>query len=476
MGRKLIIEKNALTVKVAELKDDTLVRFYIHSLMEREMENKIVIGQVMQVVKNLKAAFVDYGADKNGMLHFKQIPEAYNGKIQPGMRLPVQIVKQNIGEKGHKLTAKLNVTGRYLVCLPFEPGINISKKITDQTLRKEIKETLLAVENPDQYGFIVRTHGACVPAETLAKDAASLIAQVKKLIDTKDFLAKGNVLYEEMGFIEQLVCDAVMDKEPFEVICNDALYLENIKSCVMHYPYHEETVFHVFNEQLSIWSYYSLTKKIDELLKRKIWLKNGGNLIIDYTEAMTIIDVNSAKAILTKNPDKAVFELNKEAVHEAILQILRRNLSGMIIIDLVEMKNAEHKKLIYEYAKSLLEQYEDKRTKVYPLTELGLLQFSRTKKHQCIPHQLLQGCKSCQLPYAEKSFLYDMMAVEEKAKQSALTSERQAIYLEVSPGYEEKMKEHEVIRLLESKYFVDFIVKKTGFSTNKNILCQFYSK
>ena len=476
MDRKIIIEKNALTMQLAIIQNNVFTDYYVNALFETDLQNKIVIGQVMQVVKNLKAAFVDYGDIRNGMLHFKQIPDGLMHKVQPGSRMAVQIVKQNIGEKGHKLTAKLNVSGRYLVCLPFEPGINISKKITDQSRRKAIKEALLTLDNPQGFGFIVRTSSKNVAASELIEDANKLIAQVSSMLATKDYLAKGNVLYEEMDVTKQLILEKLSGKEAYEVICNDKAYLECIQAELRGYPIHLETTFTHYEGDLSIWSCYGLGKKIEALLRRKIWLKNGGNLVIDYTEAMTIVDVNSAKAIMTKNPERAVLELNKEAVQATILQILRRNLSGMIIVDLVEMKDPLHKKEVYEYAKILIDAYEDHRMKVYPLTELGLLQFARTKKYQCIPHQLLENCSECYLPYAKKSFLYEMMLLEEKAKQVQLLEAKQRIYLEVSPEYAEKMQQMNIIHSLETAYNVQFQVKKVVLEKNKNILCQFYSK
>ena len=379
MNRKIIIEKNALTVQMAILKDDEFIQFHMSPLFEAELQNKIVIGQVMQVVKNLKAIFIDYGDEKNGMLHLKQIPEQLLSKAQIGARLPVQIVKQNIGDKGHKLTSKLNLAGRYLICLPFESGINISRQITDKEYRKALKEHIEAIDNPNNYGFIIRTNAENVSMEALIEDAKQLIEKTNALMAEKDYLAKGNVLYEEPSMIFKILLDKLSDGNVYEVVCNDQNYLDEIRDMMASYSLEVEHKWTYYQESLSIWSSFSLSKKIDELIKRKVWLKSGGNLMIDYTEAMTVVDVNSAKAILTKNPDKAVLKLNMEAVQEAILQILRRNLSGMILIDLVEMKNPGHKKEIYEYALHLLERYEDHRTKVYPLTELGLLQFSRTK-------------------------------------------------------------------------------------------------
>ena len=475
MNKKIIIQKNVLTTELALLINDEFVQYYIESALESNLQNKIVMGQVMQIVKNLNAVFVDYGDEKNGILHFKQIPELYKNKLNIGSRLPVQIVKQNIGEKGHKLTSKLNLTGKYLVCLPFEEGINISKKITKTAYRERLK---MHIENAvgNEYGFIVRTHAREVTIEEIVEDAKELVCTANQILQGKDFLSKGTVLYEEPSVIYQVLMEYLEKNIPIEIVCNDRDYINTLQGLIAKYSHVDVTKITLREERQSIFSNYSLQKKIDELLKRKIWLKNGGNLIVDYTEAMTIMDVNSAKAVLTKNPDKATLELNKEATKEAILQILRRNLSGIIIVDLVEMKHMHHKDEIFEYAKRLIEDYGDKRTKVYPLTELGLLQFSRTKKYQCIPHQLLGQCTGCHMPYIKGSFLFEMMAVEHKLKSLQLEDDRQALFLEAHPDFYNILKSSEITSLLEAYYPVKIQLEKGSTGENKKILCQFYQR
>lgn len=476
MSRKIVIQKNVLSIQLGLIKEDEFINFMLCSSLEEDLQNKIVIGQVMQVVKNLKAVFVDYGGDKNGMLHFKQIPECLQDKVQIGSRLPVQITKQNIGDKGHKLTAKLNISGKYLVCLPYEPGINISRKITDASYRAQIKSALMHLGGAKDFGFIVRTHAQNVSMEEVLADAKELIERAHKLTETSAYLAKGSVLYEEPSLVMQLVFEQVMLEDDITIICDDAAYLNTIKNQIKGYTTRATVDYMYYDGEIALWSAYNLQKKLDQLLKRKIWLKNGGNLVIDYTEAMTIVDVNSAKAVLTKSHDKAMLELNLQAVHEVILQILRRNLSGIILVDLVEMKQEAHKLAVYEYAKRCLESYEDYRTKVYPLTELGLLQFSRTKKYQCLPHQLLEACEGCEMPYKQTSFLYALIELEQKIKQVKDVTHTQMVYVEAAPEDIIKMQENHVVALLEAQYPITMQLVKKAPDKNKRILCQFYAK
>lgn len=475
MNSKIVIKRNVLSTEMAVLINDEFVRYYIDSILDDNLQNRIVVGQVKQVVKNLKAAFIDYGADKNGMLHFKQIPEAYLSKLQQGYCLPVQIIKQNIGEKGHKLTSKLNITGKYLVCLPFEPGIHVSKKITQSTTRAKIKQAL-ETEIKSPYGFIVRTHAAEVSLDAVIEDAISLIQKVDELLASSHYLTKGNILYEEISPIEQMVLEYTIKSDFINIVSNDEELLNRLNKVTNAYKDKHEILFNYYSEPQTIFSVYGLHKKVDQLTKRKIWLKNGGNLMIDYTEAMTIIDVNSAKAVLTKNAEKAAVELNKEATHEVILQMQRRNLSGMIIVDLVEMKDPTHKQEIYEYAKELLLCYNDSLTKVYPLTELGLLQFSRTKKYQCIPHQLLEACTVCHRPYTKESDLMALMKLEEQLKVIKLEEEKQFVQIQVTSELYEIIENYEIIPRLEAHYAVQIQISRLESHEKAKLLCQFYKR
>lgn len=473
MSRKILIEKNEVLTRIGVLLDEEWIGFYIDSDLEENLQNRIIVGQIQQVVKNLNAVFVDYGEEKNGLLHMKQIPEHYQTRLYPGTRLPVQIVKQNVGEKGHKLTGKVNLKGRHLVCLPFEPGINISKKIQDTTLRRRIKETLEAHLKTD-YGFIIRTHAKDIPLEEIEKDAQELILLADQFMQRKDCLSKGSLLYEEPPLALQLIMDYLSYKEPLEIVCTNESMIGQIKEVVSRYGAENIVTLTAYPNCEDLFSLYGLQKRFDNLLSRKVWLKNGGNLIIDYTEAMTIIDVNSAKAVLTKNKRKAVLDLNLLAVKESILQILRRNLSGMILVDLVEMENEEDKTLVYHTAKNLFASFGDKRSKVFPLTELGLLQISRSKKYSSLPHKVLTACESCETPYAHLNNWYQLFLIEKKIKAVCAGTIHKTIFIECVPEIYETIIHLQANKKWEKAYNLSVEVKKMEKISKNMFSCQLY--
>lgn len=472
MSKTILVEKQCFSTKVMILNEEEWTHYYIDTPLDDDLQNKIFVGQVSQVVKNLKAVFIDFGLDKKGFLPFNQIPEAYQNKVQIGSRIPVQITKQNVGDKGHKLTSKINLLGKYVVCLPFEEGISISKKINIPEQRQYLK-TLVESLNTSKYGFVVRTRAIEVDEHSLIEDIKTVLETANHFMSTKDMFTKGTLLYSEPSTALQAIEEHLGGGETVEIICDDAKYLESLKKYFspVHYP---NVTYQLYTDVLPLASVYSLSKKLEQLNNRKIWLKSGGNLVIDYTEAMTIIDVNSAKAILTKNHAKAVCELNKQAVRESLLQILRRNLSGMIIVDLVEMPTTQMRQEVFEYAKSLLGIFQDKKTKVYPITELGLLQISRSKKYQMLPHILGSNCPTCAMSYAMPSHFSALLALENIIKDIAIKTIHNTICIEAKSDFYIYLIENEVIDLLRDHYHLSINLKKNGNPTNKAFLCQFY--
>ncbi|WP_069997950.1 ribonuclease E/G [Cellulosilyticum sp. I15G10I2] len=471
MKKIILIEKTVVFTRLAILLDNQLITTYIDSNLNPDDQNKVVVGQIDKVVKNLNAAFVDYGDEKKGLLHLLQVPAMYKGKMNQGVRLPIQIVKQNEGEKGHKLTAKINIKGKYLVCLPFEEGISISKKIKNQALRKKLKERLVQIASA-KYGFIVRTHAEYVAIEDIEEDAKGLVKQVDHLMKVKDNLSKGAVLFKEPPMYSQVVAENLNIHDEIEIICND---LETGRLLEEELKEYRERGYIVqiicIDQKEELFQIYDIQKVINNLLSRKIWLKNGGNIIIDYTEALTVIDVNSAKAILSNNHKKAVNELNQLAIKEALLQILRRNLSGIIIVDLIEMPDLEDKEQAYLYAKNMIAQYGDKRTNVFPITELGLLQISRSKKYNSVPVKLLKTCEQCKYPQGEYSLEYNAYLIEKRIKHTAFQTTNTQITVQCSQDIIDFFSQNHLKQSLEDKYGIKIDLIKMEKGLKDKFLC-----
>lgn len=460
MNKIILIEKTILYTRVAVIINHELIATYMESNLDPDAQNKIVVGQVDKIVKNLNAAFVDYGAEKKGLLHLSQVPDEYKQRFHEGTRLPVQIVKQNEGEKGHRLTSKLSIRGKYLICTPFDTGISVSKKIKSQKVRQKLKDFLKAVSKED-WGFIVRTHAEHADLTAIEEDVKALIKQVNQMMQVKDHLSKGTVLYKEMPMYLQIAAENIRSEMPCEIICDDGEVLHELTDLCQNFEAgYEKVKLTYFDQNEDLFHIYDIEKEMDALHKRRIWLKNGGNIIIDYTEALTAIDVNSAKAILTRNRRKAVLELNKLAVKESILQVFRRNLSGMIILDLVEMPHAEDREEVYLYAKRLTAMFEDNRITLLPITELGLLQIARTKKYTSIPSNILDECKMCGYFFGKLGGSYEAYLIEKKVKMRVLKTTNRELTIEASTELIQFFDSYDLLSKIKSKYGVSLKLSK----------------
>ncbi len=474
MKKTILIEKNKILTRLAFLQEGELISTYIDSPFEPDLQNKIIVGQVEQIIKNLNAAFVDYGEEKKGLLHLTQIPEYYKEKLKQGLRLPIQITGLNKGAKGNKLTAKVSIQGRYAVCLPFEPGISLSKKIKNPILRGTLREKVQALCDRS-YGFIIRTEAMSCSEEDFEQEVKFLIQKVDTFMQSKDYLSKGSTLYEELPIPIEWVLSKLTLKDEITIVCDDIAYLEVLKKECADYGYGEDNIqFKHYTEKENLFFVYSIQKEWDKLFERKIWLKNGGNIVIEPTEAMTVIDVNSAKAVVSKNSRKAILELNKQAIREGLLQVLRRNLSGIIIMDLVEMPSNEECEEVYSYAKKILESYGEKKTIVYPLTELGLLQCARSKKYLSIGQKLLEPCPVCGNREGKDNALYQGFKLEQKIKEVSRQTTQHQMYVRCGEKIYTFLKENDLFAQLEETYSMTVSFEKVKHLQENSFLCQFY--
>ena len=449
MKRQVIIDWSTTLIRVGVVDEGRLIGLEIMNQVNPSKQDWIIQGRVEKVVKNLKGVFVNFGEDKNGLLHLTQIPEIYKAKIQQGKRLPIQIKRENTGDKGHKLTANLNVKGDALIVMPFETGIYFSKKIKDEAVKTRIKTTLLAHQTQG-YGFMVRTKAAEVSQEVLEDEILKLCQRTDKLILESQAVEQGTVLLKEVPKYIEVIKEQLSEGHDVTCVTNHPTIQEALRT------YLGETFdsidFKCMDKAENLFMLFSIEKAFESIFKNKIWLKNGGNIVIDYTEAMTIIDVNSAKAIQSKNQSKAVVELNQLAVEEAVGQIIKRNLSGIIIIDLVDFLERQEREAIVGYARNLLKKYGEKRSKIYPLTELDLLQIVRTKENLPYKNILQEECGLCRAQAGKMSALYHAFQVEKKIKHTQMHTESNKVFLTAKKEFLNYLKSTQIHTRLETVY------------------------
>lgn len=463
----IIIDIGVSYTRASICEDGHLVNIFLDNNYETQIQGTIYQGKVSNVVKGIKAAFIDIGGPKKAFLHYRDVPEHLKGKLQNNQRIMVQVVKEGVGDKGPKVTAFINLSGRYTVLLPFEKTIGISRKIESNHERQRLKEIIIE-HNPKQYGVIVRTGAATIATEVLALELEELVARWEQ-IETKAIgAAAETVLYEEPSLPMKVIREYA-SKDIKEIVINHEEEAAQLRQFLERYLPEVQDRLRVVDYTTNLYGAYGIDKEIEKALKQRIWLKSGANIVIEKTEAMNVIDVNSAKLTTIKQQDKTILKVNLQAAKESARQIRLRNLSGIIIIDFIDMDNEAHKdQVVHELQ---LELNKDKvKTRVFPITELGLLQMTRQRKNLSLSEQITQKCFCCQTDHVAISYDYLLVGIEKEVQDIARESNHRDVEIKTSEEFikhiENRPRFKEEIKL---KYGVTLYLKqghhndKTGY-------------
>lgn len=387
-------EQNNKTIVVVE--NGKLIEKYQENYGEERLEGNIYLGKVENVLLGMQAAFVDIGKEKNTFIHIRDIiPKASNetgnkneplnkhnikNYIKTGMPILVQIKKDATSKKGARVSTHINLSGRYAVLMPNSDFITISKKIEKETEKNRLLKIVKEIV-PQNYGIIIRTSAKEKSEEEIKRDINNLIITWQEIVNKYEKVKKQTtftpqLIYKNQGIIEKLIIDLI-DQDLSKVIVNEEKTYENIKKVLEKIALETDVKVELKKEK-NILNIYEIQEQLEKANNRKIWLKCGGFITIDKTEALTAIDVNSGKYVGTKDLEKTIFTVNKEATIEITKQIRLRDIGGIIIIDYIDMENKEDKAKILEILEENLKKDRSK-TQVIGFTPLDLLEM--TRKH-----------------------------------------------------------------------------------------------
>ncbi|MFR5765860.1 MAG: Rne/Rng family ribonuclease [Clostridia bacterium] len=387
-------EQNNKTIVVVE--NGKLIEKYQENYGEERLEGNIYLGKVENVLLGMQAAFVDIGKEKNTFIHIRDIiPKASNetgnkneplnkhnikNYIKTGMPILVQIKKDATSKKGARVSTHINLSGRYAVLMPNSNFITISKKIEKETEKNRLLKIVKEIV-PQNYGIIIRTSAEEKSEEEIKRDINNLIITWQEIVNKYEKAKKQTIftpqlIYKNQGIIEKLIIDLI-DQDLSKVIVNEEKTYENIKKVLEKIALETDVKVELKKEK-NILNIYEIQEQLEKANNRKIWLKCGGFITIDKTEALTAIDVNSGKYVGTKDLEKTIFTVNKEATIEITKQIRLRDIGGIIIIDYIDMENKEDKAKILEILEENLKKDRSK-TQVIGFTPLDLLEM--TRKH-----------------------------------------------------------------------------------------------
>ena len=362
--------------KVATLIDDyNIVERYIINNQEN-IEGNIYIGIIKNIVPGIKAAFVDIGKDKNAFIHFEDIYKI-NEEIKLNKKILVQVHKNPIKQKGAKLTANIKLTGRQIVLMPKTNFITVSRKITDEEKKKELKQ-IVEDNIPKGFGAIIRTNCISSTEEEIKQDIQRLLKRWDRINETfklKEELSPC-LIEENNDIIKSLILGTADDKMN-RIITNDKEFNKEIKNFLE--LYNLDNIVKVGFEK-DVFEKYTMQKELQDLETNKVWLKCGGYIVIDKTEALTAIDVNSGKCIGKNNLEETILKVNTEAAKEIAKQLRLRDIGGIIIIDFIDMQEDVSKTKLLN---CFVEETKRDRTKVQVegFSKLNLLELTRKQMY-----------------------------------------------------------------------------------------------
>lgn len=398
MNNKLIITKKDNSIVSAFFEENDMVQVNVEYVDSGRILGNIYIGKIKNIVKNINAAFVEIA---NGKMCYLSLLEAKNpifvnpkktDKLVIGDELIVQVSKEDIKTKAPVITTNINFTGKYVVLIHGKSTLGISSKIKDESERKRIKQWMDELKNPE-YGFVVRTNAARQSKEIIQNEVRELITKYEELkkygVHKKTF----SLLYQNIpGFISDIKDGYGNSMD--EIVTDDKDIYESIYHYISNHQKEDVSKLRFYEDKLlSLANLYSINNKLEHALREKVWLKSGGTIIIQPTEALTVIDVNTGKAISgKKNIDENFLKINREAAKEIAKQLRLRNISGIIIIDFITMTKEEHKQILMEELDSYLKKDPIKTTLV-DMTPLNLVEITRKKVRKPLHEQLIINTK-----------------------------------------------------------------------------------
>ena len=409
MAKKMLInathtEEN----RVAIVEDGILTELDIEVAGKEQSRGNVYKAAVVRVEQGLQAAFVDYGGERFGFLQMGEIHPSYfrNGEgdgdnrrqritdvLRRGQELLVQVVKEERGTKGAALTTFLSLPGRFMVLMPDSDTKGVSRKIEEESQRKKLKEAMASLDLPSNMGYIVRTAGIGQKKEELKRDFDYLVRVWEKIREEARLTRAPALIYKESNLVIRSIRDyfaAEMD----EVLVDDPRVYQEAKDFFQQVMPEFARLVKLHQEKRPIFSRYQIEEQIETISKNKVPLPSGGSIVIDSTEALVAVDVNSGKMAGEQNVEATAYKTNLEAAVETARQLRLRDLGGLIVIDLIDMRDRKHIREVEKTLKDALK-WDKARVTVGRISQFGLLEMSRQRIKATLAEGSYLACPHC---------------------------------------------------------------------------------
>ncbi len=405
MSKNIYLEKNGGYYIAALAKDGRMLEYCKERDDNSNIVGNIYKGKVVNVLGGMQAAFVNLGLKKNAYLYVNEIlvgkEELAGGvevpltlNIKEGMEVLVQVVKDYSGTKSVKCSPYLSFAGVYLVYMPNFDIVGVSRKIEDEALRSKLIKTVESVKRENSGGFIVRTAAANVGKKELKKEAELLYAQYEEMLSKASELPAPSLVHEEAGLFDRVLRDVYSQDVQHIWFSSKELYdeLMTTGSHRREEEFRKKAV--LYDGSTDMFKHFGLDREVDKLLRNRVELESGAYLIIDKTEALTVIDVNTGKYTGKDSLEETVFNTNVLAAQEIARQVRLRNIGGIVIVDFIDMELVEHREKVVQVLEQALKEDRSK-CNVLGMSALGLVEFTRKKKRKESTNMLVQECPYC---------------------------------------------------------------------------------
>jgi ribonuclease G len=413
LAGQIIINSTPEEVRLALLESDNqLAELYIERRKDASLVGNIYKGKVIKILPGMQSAFVDIGLPKAAFLHVADVHSTFEYSLfgedidttipfelpieellQEGQDVFVQVSKDPIGTKGARVTSYITLPGRYLVLMPEVEHIGISRRITDEKERARLK-AIVSELKPKNFGFIIRTASEGCTEEELKKDIDFLMRLWRNIQEKKERLHSPHLIYADLDLPLRSIRDMLGNEADRLVIDSREEYRKLTEFANTYFPKLTSSI-QLYEGNEPIFEAYGIEIEIPKALGKTVWLKSGGYIVIDQTEALTSIDVNTGKFVGKASLEDTILKTNLEAVKEIAYQIRLRNLGGIIIIDFIDMEKKENREKVFNTFKEIMSRDRAKCT-ILEVSELGLIQMTRKRVRESLGRILCEPCPYCE--------------------------------------------------------------------------------
>lgn len=415
MSEEILINVTPVETRVALVENGMLQEAYIERASRKGIVGNIYKGKVVRVLPGMEAAFVDIGLERAAFIHASDVIASQPGSddisdgprvvpdirtlLREGQSLVVQVTKDPIGTKGARLTTQLSIPSRYLVFMPGVNHVGISQRIEDDTERARLKAIVNEAASEQaasvaiQGGYIIRTAAEAASANDLTADMKYLHRLGQSINERMSKVQAPAVIYQDLPLFIRTIRDLIRPQTE-KVRIDSRESHQRVMEFVHEFVSEFSEKVEYYPGERPIFDLYSVEDEIQKALSRKVQLKSGGYVIIDQTEAMTTIDINTGAFVGHRNLEETIFKTNLEAARAISRQLRLRNLGGIIIIDFIDMEDAEHKRQVHRMLEKMLER-DHAKTKITGVSELGLVEMTRKRTTESLGQVLCEPCPIC---------------------------------------------------------------------------------